>query len=310
MSLLSFVYFLVVLLTLLSGTSGCDLISEDKYLLTTICPESNSSERYIEIAGRHVPLGSSDMRIKLKTLSRQASYLCDGKLGIISWRWKKWGNQIRVNYLNDTIDINVYYCYGLNDYPERADIRRCVDETTKYCHYAYDTNCVFEVKPYRFKGYTAEHAVLLSKKAGANVQEKVKASHGLYLSYPNSRERVPIETFSVDDLSYIIIPHGYAFCSIIEVYSVQDDSSATGFKWTCSYNPTFLQTSQPFERCTNTTQQCDNNSPWQCAPRNNANTDQLQPTSGIRKTSAEAQPVAMLFALCMIVSSNLANCIG
>jgi hypothetical protein len=154
---------------------------------------------------------------------------------------------------------------------------------------------VFEVKTNRFSSETVTSAEEVTTEVAVTVREKAQVKVGV----THSKEKTIVNTYTVDSRSYIVIPAGYKFCSFSEVNSKKDHSgqSPTGYKWSCNL-PTFVQTTK--ERCTDLTR-CESDSPCSIASS--------QPL-GSGKKSAEALPVVMLLALCMIVGCNLANCIG
>ncbi len=155
--------------------------------------------------------------------------------------------------------------------------------------------CVYEVKTTRFSSDTVRKAVQVTTEVAVRVREKARVSVGV----SHTKEHTVVNTYSVDSRSYIVIPAGYRFCSFSKVVSKKDYLAETGFKWSCKL-PTFVQTNMISGRCTNLAQ-CESKSP--CSTTHSRQTRQR---SEINCGSASA--VAMLLALCMIVSGKLANC--
>jgi hypothetical protein len=299
MCLYSYVSFFTILLSFFLETSGCKSLGISTLEIKSICSgiKSNSSEnKYIDIDGRPVQIGSRHKRIQLENPSTHATYICDKKLGTFSWNSTEKANQLRVTYGNDVLYIEAFWCDSF-DGPKRAGIHCVVEAFSSACpgRASHNHTCVFEVQSHRFSSDTVRDAVEVKTEVAVIVRN-LAASVGV----SRSIERTVVKTYSVKSRVYIVIPAGFRFCSYGDVVSEEDYLKATGFKWSCKL-PTYVQTTMITGRCSEHSR-CENQSV--CSP---ANTDQ---TSGSGKKSAKAQPVALLLALCMIVSSNWANSIG
>jgi hypothetical protein len=281
-----FLLFFVPILGLLClpSASGCTFVAKNTSINATRCLDS----QYVRVVGRNVPLGTHEMRIQLEEPTREVSLYC-GKFSVTySWKYaKKDGNQIRVSFLQGFVHVYVYWCDNF-DGPEQAGIRCVVEAFSTACPGRVDRKhtCVYEVVTEHFSGASVRDAVEVTAEVAVRVREKAGGSFGL----PNTQENTILKTHLDGDRSYIIIPAGYRFCSYSEVISEENDCTATGFIWSCK-RPTFVQTNKIGGRCTDLSL-CENKSP--CSASDN------QP-SCIGAKSAMAQPVAMLFALCMIV---------
>jgi hypothetical protein len=299
MSLLFFVPFLAGLLCLpskLNIVSGCNLVARNNSVNVRNC----LSYKEINVAGRRVPLGKSDMRIQLEEPTRDVSLICGRHSGVYSWKYaKKNGNQIRVSFLEGYLHLEVYWCDSFGDDPERAGIRCAIEAFSTACPGRVGNNhtCVYEVETKRFSSDTVRKAVQVTDKVVLQVLDKAQLSAGV----SHTKEHTVVNTYSVNRRSYIVIPAGYRFCSFSTVTSKKDPRRATGFKWSCNL-PTFYQINRISGRCTDLAL-CESKSP--CAASDN------QPSgTGSGAKSAVAQPVAMLLALCIIVSGKLANCVA
>ncbi len=263
--------------------SGCTFVARN----TSINVRKCSSSGYINVAGRRVPLGTDEMRIQLEEPTRDASLYCGKFSDTYSWKYaKKDGNQIRVSFLEGFVHIYVYWCDNF-DGPKKAGIHCAVEAFSSACpgRVGDDHTCVYEVVTKRFSSDTVRNAVEVKTEVAALVRE-IDAG----ISFGESEERTVVKIHSVYSRSYIVIPAGYRFCSFSEVISEENYCTVTGFKWSCKL-PTFVQTNTISGRCTDLSL-CETKSPCPVL-------DNQPPCSGAK--SAMAQPVAMLFALCMIV---------
>ncbi|CAB4045245.1 Hypothetical predicted protein, partial [Paramuricea clavata] len=271
-------------------TSGCKSLGTSSLEIKSICfgIKPNSSENpYIEVDGRPVPFGSRHERIQLENPSTHATYICDEKLGTFSWNSTENANQLRVTYGFDVLYIEAFWCDSF-DGPKRANLHCVVEAFSSSCPglVSHNHTCVFEVHTDRFSSDTVRDAVEVKTEVAVMVRN-LAASFGV----SHSKERTVVKTYSVSSRSYIVIPAGFRFCSFSEVISEEDYLSPTGFKWRCKL-PTYVQTTMITGRCS-IHSLCESQS--LCST---ATTD--QPRARAAKKSAEAQPVAMLLALCMI----------
>jgi hypothetical protein len=294
---LSYVFFLVILVGFSSEISGCHKVYENSVAVDKVCGSKDNPEKFIEINERKVKMGRHHMRIRLEEPSDESQIYCGENSYSFSWKENGKGNQVRVTYLSNIIRISVYFCKTF-DGPSRLGIKCAVEAFSSGCPLSFGVNhtCVFEVKTNRFSSETVTSAEQVTTEVAVTVREKAQVKVGV----THSKEETIVNTYTVDSRSYIVIPAGYKFCSFSEVNSEDADDPAqspTGYKWSCNL-PTFVQTTK--ERCTDLTR-CESESPCSIASS--------QPL-GSGKKSAEAQPVAMLLALCIIVGCNLANCIG
>ncbi len=303
MLLLTFVSFLSVLVSLPSETSGCSPVTEQSFSNHT-CSRLNYS--YILVDGRRVPFGSENVSIQLEESTKQVNVSCGGHNDIIYWTITgKDGNQIRVSFIENTIKLHVYWCESFKG-PEKASKGCAVEAFSPACpgQVGDGHTCVYEVKAIRFSGDTVRNAVQVTTKVAARVREKARVSVSL-LSH-TAEEHTVVNTYPVDSRSYIVIPAGYRFCSFSKVVSKKDYLEATGFKRSCTL-PTFIQTNAPFrfsERCTKLAL-CKTKSPCSTSPSPRPS----HPDSGAKSAAVvQPQPIAMLLALCVIVSGKLANC--
>ena len=294
MCLFFFVSFLGFLISFPSTTSGCRRVDLIKSKVEYLCKESSHSAKYVEIDGRRVPFGTRNMRIQLEEPPDKFDLVCQEEAWAISLtKGKGKGNQVRVTYVNDTIIMKVFWCDRF-DGPTQAGLRCAVEAFSSACPGRVSDNhtCVYEIKTRRFSSDTVRKAVEVKTEVAVTVRGKAGVSAGV----THTNEREVVNAYTVDSRSYIVIPAGYRFCSFSKASSSKDDLAATGFKWTCNL-PTFVQTTMITGRCTDL-KLCESRSPCSSADS--------QP-SGNGKRSAEAQPVTMLLALFLIVSSNLAN---
>ena len=296
MCLFSFVPFFALLLSFSSETSACKHRADIEYNVSSICPESNNSKHYIEVDGRHVPFGSRNMRIQLEEASKRAKIFCDDKIETIIWDSQPIGNQVRVTYLTHIVYIQVFWCETLEG-PRIPEMQCVVEAFSNACpgHPSNNHTCVYEVQTSYFSSSTVRKAVEV-KTDVALVVEQMAIAEGI----SRTEERIVVNVYSVNKRSYIAIPAGFRFCSYSKAVSVNDYLAPTGFKWSCK-QPTFVQTTKITGRCSDF---------LLCESRSTCPLADDQSPSGSGKKSANPQPVAMLLALCMIISSNLANYIG
>ena len=287
-----FVLFFAMLLSFSSETSACKHRGGFQYNVSSICPESNNSKHYIEVDGRHVPFGSRNLRIQLEEPSAPAKIVCDNKFET----FRPDGNQVRVTYLTHIVYIQVFWSEKFEG-PTGPGLQCVVEAFSNACPGRPSNNhtCVYEVQTSYFSSSTVRKAVEVKTEV-ALVVEQMAIAEGI----SRTEERIVVNVYSVDKRSYIAIPAGFRFCSYSEAVSVNDYLAPTGFKWSCK-QPTFVQTTKITGRCSDFLL-CESRSPCPLA-------DDQSP-SGSGKKSANPQPVEMLLALCMIVSSNLANYIG
>lgn len=292
MYLLSCVSFLAALFGFLSDASGCTFVAKGS-ITFPICLTHNHT--YIEVDGRRVPLGTeTDIRIQLEEPSRVIEVTCGSHSGSLTWPTvKKDANQVRVRYLEDRINLHVYWCDSFEG-PKKAGIRCAIEAISTACpgRVGVDNHtCVYEVQTGRFSSNTVRKAVQVKTEVAVTVRDQAKVAVGV----SHTKEHTVVNTYSVESRSYIVIPAGYSFCSFSKVHSVEKYLSPTGFEWKCNL-PTFVQTTTS-GRCTKLSL-CETQAP---CPDSHG---QL-PDSGPENKSAVAQPVAMLLVLCMIVSINV-----
>ena len=230
----------------------------------------------IVVAGRRVPMGSEDFRIQLEEPTRQVDVSCGGNSDTIYWtNSKKDGNQVRVSFVENVINVHVYLCDSFGG-PKKAGIRCAVEAYSPACPGQVGDNhtCVYEVKTTRFSSDTVRKAVQVTTEVAVRVREKARVSVGV----SHTKEHTVVNTYSVDSRSYIVIPAGYGFCSFIKAVSKKDNLAETGFKWSCTL-PTFVQTNMISGRCTNLAQ-CESKSPC-------STTHSRKPDSAAKSTVAQ-----------------------
>jgi hypothetical protein len=93
-----------------------------------ICSRHNHTS--IVVAGRRVPMGSEDFRIQLEEPTRQVDVSCGGNSDALYWtNSKKDGNQVRVSFVENIINVHVYLCDRFGG-PKKAGIRCAVEAYT------------------------------------------------------------------------------------------------------------------------------------------------------------------------------------
>ena len=287
--LLLTVYVLVVVSSLRATvSSSCSFVTQESFPFEICGLKKHNS---IEIAGRRVPVGTENVRIRLEKPSREIIINCQRHHKYYSWRSSmKDGNQVRISFYSDYfVRAQVYWCDSF-DGPKNSTTHCAVEAFSSVCPGIVGDNhtCVYKVQTRSFSSKTVRNAVEVSTEVAAVIRQKVQVSSGV--SY--THERVQVNTYTIDRQSYIFIPAGYRFCSFSEALSVEDYLSATGYSWRCKA-PTFVQTTIVNGRCTDLTL-CEARSP---CPAFNSDNQGNRATHLAKSTVAQPLVILLLFVI-------------
>ncbi len=243
------------------------------------------------MGARKILLGERNVRIQLEQRSKEIAYYCGNYSNTYSWKYtKKDGNQIRVDFIKGYLHIQVYQCDNFDD-PTEASKLCVIEYFSQACpgKVGDKHKCVYKGEIQSSSSETVKNVVRIDGKMAEKIRAIEEFTFGNSTTLTSTTTTVAVST-AVNSQTYYIIPAGYIFCSFTELYSEEDSSSATGFKWGCNNMATKLsQKPMTTGRCTNLT------------PCNNT------PDCLNGSKSLVAQPVAIAMSLVLYITVSISQ---